>query len=142
MADQGDQYPTEKMYPAPAPPPYFQGAMPMQQYPPMPSFAESPPMQPLATAPPPPPVTFQPVQTPVIIPRVHEPVVIDCPHCRAKITTSVRYGIGMMVHLFAVVLCFFGCWPCCLIPYCLDPCKDTTHECPACGRHLSVVKRL
>jgi len=139
MAAPGPGYPTDQKYEAP--PPYFeqgQGAMPQ---PPPAGFVNPGHIHhTTATV-----ITTEPTHvlvTGYAIPRAHESVRIDCPYCRADVTTSVNYDTGMMAHLFALILCVIGCWPCCLIPYCVDGCKDTTHQCPACGRHLGVVKRL
>lgn len=70
------------------------------------------------------------------------PTAMQCPFCRATITTSLNYTEGTMVWLLAGVLCFVGCWPCCLIPFCVDDCKDVQHSCPNCHRAVGTFRRM
>ena len=60
------------------------------------------------------------------------PSAMRCPFCNATITTSLAYVEGTLTWLVAGVLCLAGCWPCCLIPFCVDDCKDVQHSCPNC----------
>ena len=40
--------------------------------------------------------------------------------------------IGLGTFGVAAGLCFFGCWPCSPIPFCIDDLKDAQHRCPNC----------
>ncbi|WP_411027144.1 LITAF-like zinc ribbon domain-containing protein [Salmonella sp. s54925] len=70
------------------------------------------------------------------------PVSMTCPRCQAQIVTSTIYQDGTLSWFLAAILCFFGCWPCCLIPFCLDGCKDVSHHCPNCRSHLGSFRRM
>jgi hypothetical protein len=59
---------------------------------------------------------------------------IVCQYCGFEVITSVHRSPGLGVWLWAFILLFVGCWPCCLIPFCVDDCQDATHYCPNCRR--------
>merc|ERR1711872_536107 len=61
------------------------------------------------------------------------PVTITCSSCQKSITTRTDTEISQMGMVLAIVLCVLGCWPCCLIPCCVDSMKTTTHTCPSCN---------
>lgn len=83
-------------------------------------------------------VVIQPSGMPPLGP---EPARIVCPSCRANITTRLEYETTTKTHMMCVIMCIFGLWPCCLIPYCMDTCKNTNHHCPSCGAYLGQYKR-
>ncbi|XP_044755604.1 lipopolysaccharide-induced tumor necrosis factor-alpha factor homolog [Coccinella septempunctata] len=62
-----------------------------------------------------------------------DPVYMVCPHCSAIVITETYTQRSTATHLTALVLCLFGCWPCCLLPYFMDSCKNTYHHCPVCN---------
>uniref|UniRef100_A0A1Y1N874 LITAF domain-containing protein n=1 Tax=Photinus pyralis TaxID=7054 RepID=A0A1Y1N874_PHOPY len=64
------------------------------------------------------------------------PQLINCPHCHNQVTSKLEASAGTKTHLFAALLCILGCIPCCLIPYCVDSCKDRSHYCPQCNAFL------
>ncbi|XP_026471125.1 lipopolysaccharide-induced tumor necrosis factor-alpha factor homolog [Ctenocephalides felis] len=64
------------------------------------------------------------------------PLPVVCPRCAALVVTDTRSRQAMITHLCALTLCLCGCWPCCLLPYCMDSCKNTYHTCPACQHYL------
>ncbi|XP_071130198.1 LITAF domain-containing protein-like [Mytilus edulis] len=84
-------------------------------------------------------VITQPVTT--ITTRMAEfPVNMTCPACQKNIITGTRKEIGTMTWLACLGLCLVGCnIGCCFIPFCVDSCKDTVHDCPSCqtvvGKH-------
>ena len=59
---------------------------------------------------------------------------ILCQFCGHEVITSVRRTPGAGTHLWALLLLCIGCWPCCLVPYCVDDCQDAIHICPNCRR--------
>ncbi|XP_043285961.1 lipopolysaccharide-induced tumor necrosis factor-alpha factor homolog [Venturia canescens] len=61
---------------------------------------------------------------------------MTCPHCRASISTRVINETSTKTHLFALLLCLIGCWPCAPCPYCTDSCLTKKHYCPACNAFL------
>lgn len=71
------------------------------------------------------------------------PVSMVCPHCQTHIITCTTYQDGTLTWLAAGALCLLGCWlGCCLIPFCLDGCKDVIHSCPNCHARLGSYRRM
>ncbi|XP_050394198.1 cell death-inducing p53-target protein 1 homolog isoform X2 [Patella vulgata] len=71
------------------------------------------------------------------------PVHTRCPHCQAEIVTATHYETGTLSWIICVVLCLVGCSAgCCLIPFCVDGCKDVVHSCPNCRQHISRWSRM
>ena len=63
-----------------------------------------------------------------------EPVQISCPNCGKDCVTKCEGSINMMAWILCIVLCCVGCnLGCCLIPFCLDSCKNFKHTCPQCN---------
>ncbi|XP_032672215.1 lipopolysaccharide-induced tumor necrosis factor-alpha factor homolog isoform X2 [Odontomachus brunneus] len=67
-------------------------------------------------------------------PRV--PTATICPRCAAFVITAVVVRRSTYSHLTALTLFLLGCWPCCMIPYCIDSCNSMDHYCPLCHAHL------
>lgn len=86
-------------------------------------------------------VTGQPT---VLMQQFREcPVRTTCPQCRADILTATYYETGTMTWLVAGILCFVGLFMgCCLIPFCIDGCKDVVHSCPSCRCTLGRYNRM
>ncbi|XP_004927940.4 lipopolysaccharide-induced tumor necrosis factor-alpha factor homolog isoform X5 [Bombyx mori] len=103
----------------------------------------------------PPPYNYQPQQVPYanvpIVPVVApqqfvtvvqarpmgpEPSSLTCPSCTAVIVTRVQHDASSKTHLFALILCLIGCWPCACIPYCMESCQNATHYCPNCNAYI------
>ncbi|VDP78390.1 unnamed protein product [Echinostoma caproni] len=55
------------------------------------------------------------------------------PHYVTK-TCTVSYA-----NLKSYFRCFFGC---CLIPFCVNTCKDVVHKCPSCGQRIGSYRRI
>ncbi|KAK3090159.1 hypothetical protein FSP39_009559 [Pinctada imbricata] len=71
------------------------------------------------------------------------PVATQCPFCQATITTSTSYETGTITWLVAGILLLIGLWlGCCLIPFCLDGCKDVIHRCPNCNQVVGKYTRM
>ncbi|XP_048747521.1 LITAF domain-containing protein-like [Ostrea edulis] len=123
------------------PPPQAQYPPPQQGYPP-PQQGYPPPQTGYA----PPPVQTVVVAQPVAMcgaPAMREcPARVTCASCRADIVTGTTFETGMLTWLIAGILCLFGCWPCCLIPFCVDGCKDVIHTCPNCKAQVGVYRRM
>ena len=147
-AYEGQQYPQQQQYQAPNqqyPPSnqqYAQHPAPNQQYP-YPAPNQQYPVQgdqcQQQTT------TTVVVQQPVNVNMVFRetPVTMVCPSCHATITTGMTYEVGSCAWLACVGLCFIGCdFGCCLIPFCVDGCKDVHHHCPNCSRTVGRYNRL
>ncbi|KAK2586575.1 hypothetical protein KPH14_011455 [Odynerus spinipes] len=59
-----------------------------------------------------------------------------CPYCSANVSTRVETEANAKTHLFALLLCLIGCWPCAPCPYCVDSCLVKKHYCPSCKSYL------
>ncbi|KAK3090127.1 hypothetical protein FSP39_009378 [Pinctada imbricata] len=71
------------------------------------------------------------------------PVHCRCPHCQAEVVTATQYETGTMAWIVCLVLCLVGCdLGCCLIPFCVDGCKDVIHTCPNCKQVISRYNRM
>ncbi|KAG9477116.1 lITAF domain-containing protein [Eleutherodactylus coqui] len=92
-----------------------------------------------------PTVIISPLATTVIVRTSFgdTPVSCTCPACHQNVVSRVEYQVGLLTWLIFGMLLFFGCWlGCCLIPFCVDSCKDVDHFCPNCNHHLAKYKRL
>merc|ERR1712086_355845 len=63
-----------------------------------------------------------------------------CHRCKANVMTRTDSDTGSSGKIIALILCLVGCWPCCLIPFCMDSMKETTHTCPQCHMELGKYK--
>lgn len=86
----------------------------------------------------------QPNITVVMSPRMGEsPVQTVCHNCKANIFTQTKYESGIAAWLIAGGCCLFGLWcGCCLLPFCIDSCKDVEHYCPNCRALVGRYKRI
>jgi len=70
-------------------------------------------------------------------------VMCVCPSCHATITTTIIYEAGGLCWLLCIGLFIFGfCLGCCLIPFCINDCKDVVHKCPNCNAMIGKYSRL
>ncbi|KAJ8925139.1 hypothetical protein NQ315_001321 [Exocentrus adspersus] len=114
-------------------PPPYSPPQPGFQVPPM-----GPPPQSHGYVPPPPASEHHTVIVTHVAPLAlgPQPTSATCPSCHAQIVTTVETEATTKTHLFALLLCLFGCYPCCCIPYCVDSCQSQNHYCPNCRAYL------
>jgi len=67
---------------------------------------------------------------------------IICQYCDRDVVTEILPVSGFGTNLCAITLCLFVCWPCCIVPYCVDDCKDVEHICPNCHRVVGVSRMM
>ncbi|XP_047989386.1 lipopolysaccharide-induced tumor necrosis factor-alpha factor homolog isoform X2 [Leguminivora glycinivorella] len=93
----------------------------------------------------PPPVQVTHVVTPgaVIIQQTVGPDLTHttCRSCHQNIVTRVERKASTRTHIFAGLLCLFGCWCCVCCPYCMDSCLNTDHYCTNCGAFVGTYIR-
>ncbi|KAL8582669.1 hypothetical protein ACOMHN_064579 [Nucella lapillus] len=71
------------------------------------------------------------------------PVHTRCPHCQAEVVTGTQYETGTFTWIICFILCLVGCdFGCCLIPFCVDGCKDVIHSCPNCRQQVARWSRM
>ncbi|XP_045212810.1 LITAF domain-containing protein-like isoform X6 [Mercenaria mercenaria] len=71
------------------------------------------------------------------------PVRIKCQFCQADVVTSTYYETGTLTWVACFVIAIVGCWlGCCLIPFCMDACKDVVHQCPNCHQQVGRYNRM
>lgn len=75
-------------------------------------------------------------------PLSKQPVSMNCPQCNARIVTRVTKQTGGGTWLISGGVCLAGCvfpilWlGCCLLPFCIDDCKDSVHHCSNCNAYI------
>uniref|UniRef100_A0A4W6C4F6 LITAF domain-containing protein n=1 Tax=Lates calcarifer TaxID=8187 RepID=A0A4W6C4F6_LATCA len=67
----------------------------------------------------------------------------QCPECRQFIVTETFTSVSSVTWLVCIMTALIGCVAgCCLIPFCLDRFKSTTHRCPKCRSSIKTIKKL
>ncbi|XP_044202242.1 LITAF domain-containing protein-like [Thunnus albacares] len=125
----------------PAPP--YPGPPVNHSYPTQPGPQPGFPGQPVYLYNPQQPQIIQPVAQVVMVQQLptDAPAEMVCPTCRNTIITKIEYRNGFLTWLLCGLLGIFVCWPCCLIPFCVDACKDVEHSCPSCNTVLHIHQR-
>ncbi|KAL8624061.1 hypothetical protein ACOMHN_019484 [Nucella lapillus] len=71
------------------------------------------------------------------------PCLIVCQYCSATVNTATCYSVGTFTFIIAGVILLLGFWlGCCLIPFCIDGCKDVIHSCPNCHQNVGRFSRM
>ncbi|XP_033998474.1 U11/U12 small nuclear ribonucleoprotein 25 kDa protein isoform X3 [Trematomus bernacchii] len=71
------------------------------------------------------------------------PTRTQCPECEQFITTETFTSISSVTWLMCFMTALIGCIAgCCLIPFCMDRFKSTTHRCPKCRTSIITIKQL
>ncbi|XP_045492206.1 lipopolysaccharide-induced tumor necrosis factor-alpha factor homolog [Colias croceus] len=75
---------------------------------------------------------------PVIVTNAMGPnsAIVVCVSCGQHITTRVERMPSVRTHLFALLICLIGCWPCACLPYCVESCNNADHYCPNCNSYV------
>ena len=118
----------------PQPPAYQQvpQAQPMQQ--PMPqAMGGYPPAQPGART--------APRANPAMFRGVTQSVFCECPSCFQPTHTRVEVENSPMQWILCLVMCIFGLWCCCFIPFCVDSLKAGNHYCTNCASSIGNIQQ-
>ncbi|OQR66170.1 lipopolysaccharide-induced tumor necrosis factor-alpha factor-like [Tropilaelaps mercedesae] len=71
-----------------------------------------------------------------------QPMNVICSNCHQRVTSVISYETGAFTYICAFGLALFVWCGCCLIPCCIDSCKDVHHICPSCKAQLGIFKRI
>ncbi|KAM8845518.1 lipopolysaccharide-induced tumor necrosis factor-alpha factor-like isoform 3-T3 [Spinachia spinachia] len=67
----------------------------------------------------------------------------QCPECKQFIVTETFHSVSSVTWMMCFLVATLGCVAgCCLLPFCMDSCKSTTHRCPRCRTAVRTIKRL
>nr|AEW43450.1 lipopolysaccharide-induced TNF-alpha factor [Solen grandis] len=88
-------------------------------------------------------VVLQQPTYPVIQHFRESPIRIKCQFCQADVVTSTYMETGTLTWVACFIIAIVGCWlGCCLIPFCMDGCKDVVHQCPNCRQQVGRYNRM
>ncbi|XP_017161750.1 lipopolysaccharide-induced tumor necrosis factor-alpha factor homolog isoform X2 [Poecilia reticulata] len=71
------------------------------------------------------------------------PTKTQCPECMEFVTTETFSSVSSVTWLVCIMSAMIGCAAgCCLLPFCMDRFKTTTHRCPKCRSKITTIKKL
>ncbi|XP_076626808.1 lipopolysaccharide-induced tumor necrosis factor-alpha factor homolog [Colletes latitarsis] len=68
------------------------------------------------------------------------PTTAICPRCTTIVITTIEVRQSVITHVAAFTFFLCGCWPCCMLPYCMNSCKNISHYCPICRAYLGTYR--
>ncbi|XP_023204379.1 U11/U12 small nuclear ribonucleoprotein 25 kDa protein isoform X2 [Xiphophorus maculatus] len=72
-----------------------------------------------------------------------QPTRTQCPECMEFVTTETFTSVSSVTWLVCFMSAMIGCVAgCCLLPFCMDRFKTTTHRCPKCRSKITIIKKL
>lgn len=69
------------------------------------------------------------------VPRIHgkrTALVIKCPGCGKEKRSKLKYECTGNQFCGCIIMCFFGLYPICCLPFCIKKCYNVKHLCPDC----------
>ncbi|KAL6102598.1 uncharacterized protein ACO6RY_02177 [Pungitius sinensis] len=73
----------------------------------------------------------------------HHPCRTQCPECKQFILSETSHSVSSVTWLVCFMAAMVGCVAgCCLLPFCMDSLKSTTHRCPRCRSAFVTIKKL
>uniref|UniRef100_A0A914L3X6 LITAF domain-containing protein n=1 Tax=Meloidogyne incognita TaxID=6306 RepID=A0A914L3X6_MELIC len=70
------------------------------------------------------------------------PQQVYCPTCDQQVLSQTKYVSGVFTCALVFLLLFCCCCcGCCLVPLCLDACKDVEHRCSQCNTYIGTFER-
>ncbi|SPP72862.1 lipopolysaccharide-induced tumor necrosis factor-alpha factor homolog [Drosophila guanche] len=72
-----------------------------------------------------------------------QPMQVRCPSCHGEVQTNLITAstktthlcvLYIYIHIHTVYICCL--WPCAVLPYCFNYCKNVRHYCPNCGNYV------
>lgn len=130
--------------PYPGPPANYGGAVPQPGMYPQPGYyPAAPPPAGYQAGPYAPAAPTATVTQVVVAPSLRDhPGQALCPHCQQTVITEIHPIPGLLTWAVCGGLAVIGCCLCSCIPFCIDACQDTEHNCPNCKKLIYVSKRI
>jgi lipopolysaccharide-induced tumor necrosis factor-alpha factor len=66
------------------------------------------------------------------------PIQVECPSCHYNGLTKCETHNSTRAYVGCLLLSLIGCnLGCCLIPFCMEDCKNAEHHCNSCGKEVA-----